>query len=385
MPLFQSLTLLVLAGLAGPLLAASRRPLAPVLIGELVAGAILGNSGLRWLNPESVPFPAFMTLGLAMLMLQAGTEVDLASPDLRRGTPRGALALLVAAVAALPIGIAVNAAFGAGHPELLVVLLAGSSAAVAFPTIAEQGLTGPSVGLLIAWITMADAVTALLMPLTLTGPGHIPLAIGGDAIIVALAVGAVLLARRVFATRFADAVKTMSKQRHWALQLRMALLFLLLLATVTAYTGASLLVAGFAAGIVLRQFHEPHRLEHQLTGVANGFFVPAFFVLLGAGLDLKGLLGSPAAIALAAAMAVGATVVHVVAALVAGKQGRLPSGLLASAQLGLPAAAASLGVATHILTPPIAAALVAGGCITLLPASLGAALLARGQGAAADA
>jgi len=33
------LTLLVLAGLLGPLLAAGRRPLVPVLVGELIAGA----------------------------------------------------------------------------------------------------------------------------------------------------------------------------------------------------------------------------------------------------------------------------------------------------------------------------------------------------------
>ena len=44
-----------------------------------------------------------------------------------------------------------------------MVLLAGSSAAVAFPTIQERGLVGPAVTLLIAWIALADAVTALLM------------------------------------------------------------------------------------------------------------------------------------------------------------------------------------------------------------------------------
>ncbi|HVC77149.1 MAG TPA: hypothetical protein VND96_11625 [Candidatus Micrarchaeaceae archaeon] len=44
--MFTSLTVLVLAGLLGPILAAGRRPLAPVLVGELIAGAILGKTGL---------------------------------------------------------------------------------------------------------------------------------------------------------------------------------------------------------------------------------------------------------------------------------------------------------------------------------------------------
>jgi len=43
---------------------------------------------------------------------------------------------------------------------------------------------------------------------------------------------------------------------------------------------------------VLLQFHEPHRLVDQLTGMATGFFVPAFFVLLGATLDFKSLVRS---------------------------------------------------------------------------------------------
>lgn len=155
------------------------------------------------------------------------------------------------------------------------------------------------------------------------------------------------------------------------------MLLLLALASIAEATRASLLIAGFAAGIVLRQFHQPHRLVHQLTGLATGFFVPAFFVLLGATLDMRSLIESRSAVVLALAMALGATVVHLVAALSAGKDQRMASGLLASAQLGLPAAAAALGLASGMLTPPIAAAVVAGGLLTLVPASAGAAILAR--------
>ena len=52
----------------------------------------------------------------------------------------------------------------------------------------------------------------------------------------------------------------------------------------------------------------------------------------------------------------------------AGKETRLPAGLLASAQLGLPAAAAALGLASGALGPAVAAALVAGGVLTPPPA-----------------
>jgi Kef-type K+ transport system membrane component KefB len=375
--MYASLTLLVLAGLLGPLLAAGRRPLAPVLVGELIAGAIFGRTWLHLIVPTAQPFPAFSALGFAMLMLQAGHEVDLGSAELRRGAARAGLALLVTLAVSLPIGLAIGAFFPTGHSLLLVVLLAGSSAAVAFPTIRERGLTGPAIAVLISWITLADAITAVLMPLTLSAAGRIPLALVGDFLIIAIAAASIVFARQLFRTRLADEVKRESKHRHWALQLRLSIVLLLALAAIAEGTGASLLVAGFAAGIVLRRFDEPNRLAQQLTGLASGFFVPAFFVLLGASLDLSALVHSAPAIGLALAMAIGATAVHVVASVVAGKETRLPAGLLASAQLGLPAAAASLGLAGGVLVPAVAAAIVAGGVLTLIPASAGALLLAR--------
>ena len=61
-----------------------------------------------------------------------------------------------------------------------------------------------------------------------------------------------------------------------------------------------------------------------------------------------------------------------------GHERYLATGLAASAQLGMPAAAASLGLSTGLLGPADAAALVAGGCLTLIPATIGSLLLARG-------
>jgi Kef-type K+ transport system membrane component KefB len=307
-------------------------------VGELIGGIILGPTWLHLIDHTAQPFPVFASLGFAMLMLESGTEIDLGS--------------------AMPRQTAVR---GSSHASLFIVLLAASSAAVALPTIREEGLSGPTFALVIAWIALADAVTALLMPLMLTSAGQIPAALLGDALIILAAALTIALGRRYFRTGLAREAERLSKDRHWALRLRVSVLMLLFLGAIAEHTGASLLVAGFAAGIVLRQFREPQRLALELTGLATGFFVPAFFVLLGASLDLKGLARLPSAIALAVGMALAATVVHLVAAIVVGTEQRLPAGLLASAQLGLPAAAA----------------LVAGGLLTLIPATTGAQLLAR--------
>ncbi|HVC41293.1 MAG TPA: cation:proton antiporter [Candidatus Saccharimonadales bacterium] len=380
--MFAQLTILVLAGLAGPLLAYGRRGLIPVVIGELVAGFVLGHTGFGVIDSAIAPLPVLSAIGFAMLMFSAGTHVDVGSPAIRQGFARGLLALAVVAVIAAPIGLLLDHALGVGHPALIAVIVAGSSAAIAFPILEERHLAGPNVAFLIAWVALADSVTVVIMPLTIAKSGSPLEAIGGDAAIIAAGVMALLVASRVRRQGFVRQMRNESLQRGWAWQVRISLVLLIGLSAIAQETGASTLVAGFLAGMVLVRLHESDRLAVQFSGVANGFFVPLFFVLLGAELNLRALLTSPSRILLAIGLALAAVVAHVIAARVAGHERYLATGLAASAQLGMPAAAASLGLSTGLLGPAEAAALVAGGCLTLIPATIGSLLLARGMAGA---
>jgi Kef-type K+ transport system membrane component KefB len=256
--------------------------------------------------------------------------------------------------------------------------MTGSSAAIAFPILEERNLTGPNVAFLIAWVALADSVTVVVMPLTLVKSGNPLEAIGGDVAIIAAGAFALFAATKARRTRFVQDMNNESLGRGWAWQVRVALVLLLGLSAIAQETGASTLVAGFLAGMVIVRVHESDRLTVQFSGVANGFFVPLFFVLLGAELNLRALLTSPSRILLAIGLAVGAVITHLIAARIAGHERYIATGMAASAQLGMPAAAASLGLSAGLLSPAEAAALVAGGCLTLIPATIGSLLLARG-------
>jgi len=52
---FGVLALVVAAGLGGPLLAAGPSGFVPVVVGELAAGVVIGDTGFRWLDPSSSP------------------------------------------------------------------------------------------------------------------------------------------------------------------------------------------------------------------------------------------------------------------------------------------------------------------------------------------
>jgi len=375
--MFGSLLVIVLAGLVGPLIASGPRPIIPAVVGELLAGIALGRTGFGIIDPNSSTNLILYALGFAMLMLVAGSHVQMQGSGLASGLRSAAVAFVIVVVVAIPAGLVMAVVLApSAPPALFPILLAGSSAAVAFPILQERGLLGPSVGLLLAWIPMADAVTVLLMPLTLIGASQIPGALGGDTAIVAITIAALLAGERIGHVGWAITLRDRSRTRDWALQLRLALLILIGLSLVADQTGGSTLLAGFGAGLVLARLRTPERLEVQLSGIAEGFFVPAFFVLLGSKLDFRALLQDPQAIFVAVVLAAAALAIHVGASLVVAPKPKASFGLAASAQLGLPAAAASLGLQTGHLSPALAAAIVAAGCITVLPASIGTRRLA---------
>ena len=375
--MFDSLLVIILAGLVGPLLASGRRPLIPAVIGELIAGIVLGRSGLGLIDATTPTNALLYGLGFAMLMLVAGSHVDLRAPGLRSSARAGVIAAGLVALISLPVGLGVGVALAPSAPSFLFpVLLAGSSAAVAFPILQERGLIGPRVGLLLVWIPLADVITVLLMPLTLIGAAKIPGALGGDALIVIATIGALWVGQRFGRSKPALTLRDRSLTRGWALQLRVTLLVLVVLSLIATHTGGSTLLAGFGAGLVLARLREPTRLEVQLSGIAEGFFVPAFFVLIGSQLDIRSLAGDPSAILLALVLAASGVAIHLVASRVVAPQPRSGFGLAAAAQLGLPAAAASIGLGNGVLSPAVAAAIVLAGCLTVLPAAIGTRRLA---------
>ncbi len=177
-----------------------------------------------------------------------------------------------------------------------------------------------------------------------------------------------------------QALRRQGKQRRWAIDLRIALLGLFVLAWIAERTGASLLIAGFGAGLMVAWFGGPRRLSTEVVGVAGGFFVPLFFVVLGARIDLRGVIEHPSLLALAFALAAATTVVHVLAARLMHQPAA--SGLLASAQLGVPSAIVALGLSEHVITSAEGAAIITAAMVSLAVCSVGAALMAsRGEGA----
>jgi Kef-type K+ transport system membrane component KefB len=374
---FGTLALVVAVGLAGPLVAAGRRSLVPVVVGELLAGVIVGRTGFRWINASESGLSFLGNVGFAAVMMMAGTHVPLHDGRLLQALRRGAIAAALVAVLAIPLGIALAHGFGVHHDGVWVLLLATGSAAIVLPMLAEVELPSAVELPLMAQVTVADIATIAAVPLLLDPSRAGRTALGGLVVCVAAVVLAwltIILGRTAWMAR----MREQSVKRDWGLELRLSLLFLFTLAWIATEVDTSVLVAGFAAGLIVAARGEPHRLIGQLVGVVNGFLAPLFFVVLGAQLDLRAVVHKPSTIVLAVALMVGTALVHIVGAV----SSRQPAaaGLIASAQLGVPAAVAAIGLQKAILTPAQASAIMLAAVGTLGLACIGVAIL-NGQSA----
>lgn len=370
---FEQLAVICAVALAGPALAFRRGWHIPVVLGELAAGVVLGRTGFGFLNPSDATFSFLADIGFALVMFVAGTHVPVRNPALRPALRVGLLRAALVGVVAAGLGMGLAAASGIPHGPLFAVLMASSSAALILPIVDSLSLGGDKVLAVLPQIAIADAACIVALPLAID-PSHALRAAGGAlAVIAASAVVYVVLAR-LEKNGVRHKVHTVSEDREFAIELRVQLTILCVLAALAVYTHVSIMLAGFAFGIAVAAVGEPRRLAKQLFALTEGFLGPLFFVWLGAQLQLRELGEHPRLILLGLALGVGAVLCHLAA--VATRQ-PVSLGLLASAQLGVPVAAATVGNQLGVLIPGEASALMLGALVCIGVTVVGGSLAAR--------
>jgi Kef-type K+ transport system membrane component KefB len=370
---FGTLALLVVVGLIGPMLASVPRLRVPSVVGELLVGIVLGKTGLGVIDHTDPTFELLANIGFALVMFVVGTHVPVRDGAMRSAAPAALVrAVLVGAVAAV-LGVGLATVFDTGHAALYGVLMASSSAALALPIIDGLRLSGPPVLSVTAQIAVADTACIVLLPLMID-PARAPrAALGAAAIAVCAAVLFVVL-RWANARGLRKRLHEYSEKHEFALELRISLAMLFGLAWLAISTHVSIMLAGFALGLVVAAIGEPRRLARQLFGITEGFFAPLFFVWLGASLQIRDLGAHPQLILLGLALGVGAILAHAAGRLL--KQ-PLTLAVLSAAQLGVPVAAATVGTEEHLLLPGEPAALMLGAIVTIAATSVAGVLAGR--------
>src|SRR6476659_6202946 len=225
---FDTLALLAVIGIVGPLLASIPRFGIPVIIGELLAGLVVGRTGFGIVDHTDPTFTLLANIGFALVMFVVGTHVPVRDKTLRSQIPKALLrAVAVGAVAAV-LGVVLAEVFGTGHAAVYAVLMVSSSAALALPVIDSLGLDGPPVLSVTTQIAISDAASIMLLPLVIN-PGQAPRAGLGAVAVAGVAVVFYFLLRIVNRRGWRRRLHRYSRKHLLALELRVSLICLFIL------------------------------------------------------------------------------------------------------------------------------------------------------------
>jgi Kef-type K+ transport system membrane component KefB len=343
---------LVLVGVAAMLIVAKlggeifERFNQPAVLGELIAGILMGNLALIGLTVvdnirTNEVIGALAEIGVIILLFEVGLESNLG--EMMEVGWSSLFVAVVGVIAPFFLGWAVAAYFipgeaGLGHIFIGATLCATSVGITARVLKDIKKLQTREARIILGAAVIDDVLGLLILAVVAgaikaAGSGE-ALAMVDIAIITAKAlaflVGAILVGHFLVPHIFRGAGRLQSR----GVLLALAICFCFLMAWLAAVVGLAPIVGAFAAGIVLDEAHfEPfeqrgeQRLEHLITPVST-ILVPIFFVLMGLKVDLR-VFGRVEVLGFAAALTFVAIIGKQVCSLAVAERGlnRLSIGL----------------------------------------------------------
>jgi len=258
------------------------------VLGELLAGVLVGGSVLGWVEPTET-LKLMGEIGVILLLFEIGLESDLQA-FLKVGWSASAVATIgVVTPFALGYGLAAMLNMTPLQAVFVGATLAATSIAVSARTLDDLGRLTSVEGNIILGAAVLDDILGLIILSVVVGLAHTGSVSWLDAgqtagVAVLFLVGAIVLGGR-YAHWFGSLVGWM---RHRGRLIVAAVTFALALGYAGTLVHLAPLIGAFAAGLILaRAEHQIHLGEH-IKPVAD-IFVPIFFVLTGAAVDLGSL------------------------------------------------------------------------------------------------
>jgi Kef-type K+ transport system membrane component KefB len=278
--------MLVAAKAAGYL---AQRAGQPAVLGELIGGVLVGKSVLGLVNPELETIHLLSELGVVILLFAIGLETDLGGL-LKVGAT--SLAVAVAGVA-LPFALGFAACRLLGQNNVVSIVaaatLTATSVGITARVLSDLGRLHEPEGQIILGAAVIDDILGLLIlgvVVELTEGREVSwLGIfQTTASALGFLVAALLVGRHVVPVLFRWAGRIELPGTATAL----ALIAAFGLAWLADRCGSAMIIGAFAAGLLVVRAPQSHEIERGITEIGH-FFVPLFFVAVGAAVDLGAL------------------------------------------------------------------------------------------------
>jgi len=277
----------------------------PAVLGELIAGVLLGGSVLRLVDPADPVIATMAQIGVLVLLFAIGLETELASL-VRVG--REATTVAVAGVI-LPFGLGYVAATALGLAQVAALVcgaaLCATSVGISARVLSEVGWLDTSEGRVVLGAAVIDDVIGLIIlgvvAAVVSGSTLTIASVARSAGVAVAFVAAALLVGGLVARPIFAVVERVRAAGALGL---FGLAFAFLVAWLAELSGSAMIVGAFAAGLVLYKVPTAQReqIDKAATNIGH-FFVPIFFASVGAAVNLRAL-ADPRALAVGGALIV---------------------------------------------------------------------------------
>jgi Kef-type K+ transport system membrane component KefB/Trk K+ transport system NAD-binding subunit len=352
----------------------------PIVVAEIIAGMMIGRSGLNIVQPTTTL--NFLTeFGFIFLMFLSGIEVSFQSigeaskssgPWWRKPMTLGILYFLITLALSLGIGYSLVFLGMVRDGMLMGLILSTTSMGIVVPVLKERKIITSSYGQLILFSAIvSDFVTLVLLSLDI--------AIISRGFTLDLLFFLVLIAVFIVTFKLGTWAKTIpfipriiEELGHATAQIEVRGAFAIMIALVVLSDalGVELILGAFLAGVIISLIigRGETQLHQKLDAIGYGFFIPIFFITVGAQFDLGSIIESPSIIILMPILLISTYAVKIIPSLLFTLsqpfREALAAGALLSSRMSLIIAASAIAFELGIVTQAVNSTIILVAIIT---------------------
>jgi Kef-type K+ transport system membrane component KefB/Trk K+ transport system NAD-binding subunit len=389
---FSPLLLVIFLAFLIPLvLSRFKRVRLPIVVGEILAGIMVGRSGMGWVQHHNEILDLLADFGFVFLMFLSGMEIDFSNMSLPRPSGSrqerntwgpvslGGLSFGLTLVFSVGLSISLVRLGLVQNPWLMGLILSTTSLGVVMPVLKEKGLSQGQYGqTLLITALIADFATMLLITVVVA---LLASGLTFDILLIGLLFVAFFLIYHfgmLFFNRISGVRRALEELSHASAQIKVRAAFTMMLTFVvlSEVLGTEVILGAFLAGAIVSLLKQPEDddLVDKLEAIGFGFFIPIFFIMVGVDFDLTALLSSQQAVLLVPVLLLAAIAVKVLPSFVYRFKFNWPetfaAGALLSARLSLIIAASAIGLRLGVISEPVNAAIILVAIITVTAAPL---------------
>ena len=345
----------------------------PAVVGEIIAGVLVGPSVLGWVSPSDL-ITVIAEIGVIFLLFTVGLETR--PQSIFRVGKRATLVAVLGVIVPFVAGYLIASLWGGSFVESMFIgaALVATSVGITARVLGSMGLLDRETSRIILGAAVIDDILGLIIlsvvsSLGTSGVDYVSI-LKATVLAILFTVIVGLFGSKVF-KHLAPRIESLYLTKPF---FNIGLILCLGLSVASLYFGVAAIIGAFLAGMALAEVTEENPKMHRMTSGVTEFLVPFFLVNIGMQLDVSVFRDSSAVV-----LAIVITVAAVVTKFIGGGLGawgmsrreiaQVGVGMIPRGEVGIVVAQIGLGmavisqqffasvlfmaVATTLISPPL--------------------------------